>query len=132
MAFTKSERVTTIRTGRVRDDKYDEIVSAAYADKGTVFEDTFPDSEIDDVRRGLARSAQFLKVRLGGPEYSENGNGTTTVYFSAHDKMPRNGSRKVETATADATAVETADAGTESEPEKTSGPAKSGRVKASA
>jgi hypothetical protein len=101
--FAPSKTVTVIESGRVRDDTYDGPVKAAYEAKGTVFEATYKNEEIEDVRKGLARSALFLKVRLAGPEYKDNGDGTTTVYFSAHDKMPRNGSRK-------AADVETADA----------------------
>lgn len=109
--FVPSKTVKEIQSGRVRDDSFDAAVQAAYEAKGTVFEATYKDDEIDNVRKGLARSAQFLKVRIAGPEYNVNGDGTTTVYFSAHDKMPRNGSRKpVETADAVAGDVETADA----------------------
>lgn len=111
LQFGESKEVQEIKSGRTRDDSYDEFVEKAYAEKGKVFEfKNVPNEDLDDVRKGLQRSANFLKVRIAGPEYTDHGNGKTTVYFSAHDKMPRNGSRKVETATADAADVETADA----------------------
>ncbi len=106
--FKPSDKVSTIKSGRTRDDSYDKFVSAAYAEKGKVFEATVKTETVDDVRKGLQRSAHFLNVRIAGPEYQDNGDGTTTVFFSAHDKMPRNGSRKVETADASADSTETA------------------------
>lgn len=112
--FKVSKTVPAIESGRVRDTTYDETVKTAYDSKGTVFEAEFPDSEVQEVRKGLARSALYLKVRLA-TEYEETGKGTTIVRFSAHDKMSRNGSRKpkadtVETATVESPDVETADA----------------------
>jgi hypothetical protein len=112
--FKPSKTVTEIESGRTRDTTYDETVSTAYASKGTVFEAEFPTDKIDDVRKGLQRSALFLNVRVA-TRYEETDKGTTIVYLSAHDKMARNGSRKVkkdttETATVENPAVETADA----------------------
>ena len=110
LQFGESKTVKEIKSGRVRDDSYDQYVKAAYENKGTVFEfKNVKNEDVEDVRKGLQRSANFLKVRIAGPEYTDNENGTTTIHFSAHDKMPRNGSRKVETATADGGDVETAD-----------------------
>lgn len=111
--FKVSKTVPEIESGRVRDTTYDETVSNAYTQKGTVFEAEFPNDQIDDVRKGLARSALYLKVRIA-TRYEETDKNTTIVYFSAHDKMARNGSRKpkadVETATVENPATETADA----------------------
>lgn len=102
LQFGESKEVQEIKSGRVRDDSYDQYVKTAYATPGKVFEfKNVANEDLDDVRKGLQRSANFLKVRIAGPEYTDHGNGKTTVYFSAHDKMPRNGSRKVETATLD-------------------------------
>lgn len=110
LTFGESKDVTEIKSGRTRDDSYDEYVTAAYAQKGKVFEfKNVPNEDLDEVRKGLQRSANHLKVRIAGPEYTDHGNGKTTVHFSAHDKMPRNGSRKVETATVES-ADESADA----------------------
>lgn len=130
--FAPSETVKAIQSGRVRDASYDEDVQAAYQDKGRVFEATYPNNEIEEVRKGLSRSALFLKVRLAtdfeeiekdvevpaktnakgeetAPAHVKYGK--TIVRFSAHDKMARNGSRKpTETATASTADVETADA----------------------
>ena len=130
--FAPSKTVAKIESGRVRDASYDEDVQTAFAEKGKVFEATYPNSEIDDVRKGLQRSALFLKVRLATDfeEISKDVDvpakvnakgeetapahvkyGETIVRFSAHDKMPRNGSRKpVENADAPNGAVETATA----------------------
>jgi hypothetical protein len=111
LQFGESKDVQEIKSGRVRDDSYDEYVRTAYENKGKVFEfKNVANEDVEDVRKGLQRSANFLRVRIAGPEYTDHGNGKTTIHFSAHDKMPRNGSRKVETATADAADVETADA----------------------
>lgn len=111
LQFGESKDVTEIKSGRTRDDSYDEYVRTAYANKGKVFEfKNVPNDEVEEIRKGLQRSAQYLKVRIAGPEYADHGNGKTTVYFSAHDKMSRNGSRKVETATTGTAAAETADA----------------------
>lgn len=113
--FKPSATVTAIASGRVRDDSYDDAVKAAYADKGKVFESEFSNAEIDEVRKGLQRSALFLNVRLATDfeQITENEDvpakvnskgeetapatvkyGKTVVRFSAHDKMSRNGSRK--------------------------------------
>lgn len=118
VAFKPSKTVAEIKSGRTRDDSFDEPVKVAYAAKGQVFEAEYPNDEVDEVRRGLARSALYLKVRVATdfeeiePDVTDkDGNvtkvGKTVVRFSAHDKMPRNGSRKVETATTDADGSET-------------------------
>jgi len=100
--FKPSKTVEKLVSGRTRDDSYDAPVQTAYAEKGKVFEATVPADEIEDVRKGLQRSALYLKVRVT-TDFQKNDDGTWTVYFSANDKMPRNGSRK---------AVENADAPT--------------------
>lgn len=111
LSFGESKHVTEIKSGRVRDDSYDEYVRTAYAESPKVFEfKNVPNEDLEEVRKGLQRSANFLKVRIAGPEYEDHGNGKTTVYFSAHDKMKRNGSRKVETAEVESDEVETATA----------------------
>lgn len=135
-AFAPSKTVSAIESGRVRDTTYDQPVKDAYEKKGQVFEAEFPNDQIGDVRKGLARSALYLKVRLATDfeeitpdveipaKVNSKGEetapatvkyGKTIVRFSAHDKMSRNGSRKpkgdnVETATDENPAVETADA----------------------
>ncbi len=109
LQFGESKDVTEIKSGRVRDASYDQYVQAAYDAKGKVFEfKNVPNEDLDDVRKGIQRSAHYLGVRIAGPEYTDHGNGKTTVHFSAHDKMKRNGSRKPETADADSASVETA------------------------
>lgn len=106
--FKPSKKVQKLVSGRTRDDSYDAPVQMAYAEKGKVFEATVPADEVDEVRKGLQRSALYLKVRVTS-DFQDNGDGTWTVYFSANDKMPRNGSRKpVENADAPTGDVENA------------------------
>lgn len=106
--FKPSKTVSSITSGRVRDDSYDDTVRTAFEQKGKVFESEVSNEDVDDVRKGLARSALYLKVRIA-TDFEQNAEkGTWIVRFSAHDKMPRNGSRKpVESESAE---TETADA----------------------
>lgn len=107
--FKPSTTVEKIVSGRVRDDSFDAPVSEAYKTKGKVYEAQVSAGDVEEYRKGLQRSALFLGVRVA-TDFEENGDGSYTVRFSAHDKMARNGSRKatVESADAPDTGVETA------------------------
>lgn len=109
--FVESKTVDRIVSGRVRDDSFDEPVRTAYENKGKVYEAKVKADEVDEYRKGLQRSALYLKVRVA-TDFEDNGDGTWTVRFSAHDKMARNGSRKANAETATDKSAENAETAT--------------------
>lgn len=107
--FVESKTVDRIESGRVRDDSFDGPVKTAYENKGKVYETEINADEVEDYRKGLQRSALFLKIGIT-TDFEDKGNGKWAVRFVARDKQsrPRKASATVENADAPTAGVENA------------------------
>lgn len=96
--FTESSDAV-LRSGRMRDDSFDDAVRLANDNRGKVYEETVADVETaEDYRKGLDRSVKYLndKEKSGVcldvsviKEFTTHDDGSVTVKFSATARRTR-------------------------------------------
>lgn len=93
--FKPSKTVTSLQSGRTRDDSFDDVVRMANAERGKVFEDTVKDRETaEEYRKGFDRSLKYLNETEGltaslTKDFEEKADGSVTVRFAVVARRAR-------------------------------------------
>jgi hypothetical protein len=93
--FKPSKTVTSLQSGRTRDDSFDDVVRMANAERGKVFEDTVKDRETaEEYRKGLDRSLKYLNETEAlaaslTKDFEEKADGSVTVRFAVVARRAR-------------------------------------------